>query len=75
MNIQVPNENQEMFYDYLQKEMARREYEDYCILGAINAISDRHLDINLGERKKTTRRNMLLKPFLQLAEEFNMVDA
>ena len=40
VDIYAPNENKELFYEEIQKEIVRREYEEYCILGDFDAIFD-----------------------------------
>lgn len=73
-NIYAPNEKQKNFFQNLHEMIRRYEPWNVCIAGDFNAIFDKEVDRKSLKQKKKVKANLLKKPFLDLVEEFNLVD-
>lgn len=72
VSLYAPNALQEIFYEDINIELIKKEYE-YCLIGDLNAVFDCLMDCKSGKIDKKSGL-LLPKTFLKIADEFNLVD-
>lgn len=75
INIYAPNSSQLKFYKQLYEMLKKWEPKNVCLIGDFNAIFESEKDGKSLRKRKSNKANLLPKSFLELAEEFNLLDA
>lgn len=74
VNIYAPNEKQLEFFCNLQTLLRKYNVQNICVIGDFNAILDVELDRRSIQKRKKIKANLLQKNFLDIREEFDLVD-
>lgn len=74
LNIYAPNEKQSVFFQNIHDLLRKYEPQNTMIIGDFNAIFDKDLDRKSSGEKKKIKSNLLQKSFLNLIEEFELLD-
>uniref|UniRef100_A0A8C6Y4N3 Uncharacterized protein n=1 Tax=Naja naja TaxID=35670 RepID=A0A8C6Y4N3_NAJNA len=72
--IYMPNEKQEKFYSKLYRKLVEQQYENICLVGDFNAITNLGKDYNNENPKEKRKRKTLPKVFYQMVEELGLKD-